>query len=292
MSPRPRCYVSIPFGRKRAADGELVDFDAVYREVIRPGVEEAGVECVRGDDLVSGEPIHAAVLRAVLGSEVVIADLTTRNPNVLYELGIRHGLVPSGTILLLAENEMLPFNLNMLWTLRYPLFEGMVPEDRRPHVQGLVRDAVIRCIEQRSEDSPVYYFFPHLRAELRELHLSPATAGGLRARPILRREERRPDQRELLEQLHRAHSGGSVAAFYGRHRATLRELGASDLETAIEIAKVLRLADAWDELLDFIAGLPGALRESRTLVHEHAMALSRRGRGDDLDQAVAAVTAL
>ena len=51
--PRPLCFVLMPFGSKPDASGTVVDFDAVYRELVAPAVEEVGLEPLRagrGDD--------------------------------------------------------------------------------------------------------------------------------------------------------------------------------------------------------------------------------------------------
>lgn len=78
------CFVIMPF-----AD----TFTEVY-ETLREAVEspEVSFDCIRADDLVGGGHIIRDILRGVPEAEVVIADLTGRNPNVFYELGNRpHG---------------------------------------------------------------------------------------------------------------------------------------------------------------------------------------------------------
>ena len=48
------CYVAIPFGVKSDATGAMIDFDAIFSEVIRPAVEQAGLGCLRLQDMPCG----------------------------------------------------------------------------------------------------------------------------------------------------------------------------------------------------------------------------------------------
>jgi hypothetical protein len=86
------CFVSIPFGVKSHADGRLLDFDFLYTEVIRPAVEAVGMECRRLDEYSPGAIWHKTLFSAIISSDLVIADITTDNANVFYEIGIRHAL--------------------------------------------------------------------------------------------------------------------------------------------------------------------------------------------------------
>ena len=50
MPPTPLCFVHMPFGQKPDASGATVDFDAVYRDLIAPAIEAAGLKPVRVGD--------------------------------------------------------------------------------------------------------------------------------------------------------------------------------------------------------------------------------------------------
>jgi hypothetical protein len=58
------CFVLMPFGRKPDANGRVVDFDAVYLEVIRPAVEDAGLEPIRADEETQGGSFTSRCLNA------------------------------------------------------------------------------------------------------------------------------------------------------------------------------------------------------------------------------------
>ena len=128
------CFVSIPFGIKSDPSGRSLDFDYLYAEVIRPGVEAVEVECRRLDDYPMGAIWHKTLFEAIVGSDFVIADVSTANANVFYELGVRHALRRGRTILISAGGP-LPGNISYARVLWY------VPDTFRPHGSG--REAMI-----------------------------------------------------------------------------------------------------------------------------------------------------
>lgn len=109
----------MPFGRKTLPDGQELDFDRIYAEGIRPALQSAGLSGVRADGLVTRASIHKATLEAVLRSEFMVADITGTNPNVLYELGIRHAVAPRATVIVASRNTSIPFDLTHLRVVRY-----------------------------------------------------------------------------------------------------------------------------------------------------------------------------
>ncbi len=84
---KPHAFVAMSFGIKPNHDGVPVDFDRVFAQLIRPAVEDAGCEVFRADE----EP-RAGDIRTDMFQELLVADLTLDNPNVWYELGVRHTL--------------------------------------------------------------------------------------------------------------------------------------------------------------------------------------------------------
>lgn len=61
----------------------------VYENIIAPSCEMAGYEAKRGDDVKSTNLIHLDILKSLIDAPIAICDLSSRNPNVLFELGIR-----------------------------------------------------------------------------------------------------------------------------------------------------------------------------------------------------------
>src|SRR5258708_17335587 len=100
----PLGFVLRPFGKKPGAAGAVIDFDAVYGELIKPAVEGAGLVPLRADEEQAGGIIHKPMFERLILCEYAVADLTTANANVFYELGVRHAVKPATTILLYAAD--------------------------------------------------------------------------------------------------------------------------------------------------------------------------------------------
>ena len=97
-----RAFIIMPF-----AD----EYVPVYEVVITPPLVEAGYEVERADDLAGrDQSILRRIVQAIAESDLVVADLTDLNPNVLYELGLAHGL-QRPAVLLTQDIAQVPFDL-------------------------------------------------------------------------------------------------------------------------------------------------------------------------------------
>ena len=104
-----RCFVIMPF---------TPDWSArVYSRVIRPILEGCGLEVIRADDMF-GHDIMEDIWRGINESLVVLADVTGRNANVFYELGIAHTL-GKRTIILTQDDRDVPFDIARYRYIRY-----------------------------------------------------------------------------------------------------------------------------------------------------------------------------
>lgn len=94
------CFVLMPFGHP---------FDSYYQEIIKPAAAEANLGTLRSDEIYSIKPIIKDIWKRIWAARVVVADVTNRNPNVNYELGICDALgVP--TIIIAANIADVPFD--------------------------------------------------------------------------------------------------------------------------------------------------------------------------------------
>ena len=111
------CFVVSPFG---ASAEEGTAYATVLAELIVPAVESAGLglKVVRGDEFTISGSFLKDVLEYLAGAWLVIADLSGRNPNVFYELGVRHALSPR-TILIADRADEIPSDLREYRALVY-----------------------------------------------------------------------------------------------------------------------------------------------------------------------------
>jgi hypothetical protein len=98
---KQKCFVLMPFGSP---------FDKYYEQIYVPAIQNVNLHPLRGDSLWRPSPIMNDVWRFVQESVVLVADLTGRNPNVFYELGLAHA--NGKPVVLVAETmEDVPFDL-------------------------------------------------------------------------------------------------------------------------------------------------------------------------------------
>jgi hypothetical protein len=267
MTQRPLCFVLMPFGTKPAAAGATIDFDAVYRELIRPAVEAAGLEPLRADEEMTGGVIHKPMFERLILCDFAVADLTTANANVFYELGVRHAVRPWSTVLLFAEGgTQLPFDVAPLRAIPYRLTPGGTP-DGPETTQGLISR---RLQEARNEsaDSPIFQLvegFPdiqHLKTDVFRDRVR-YTAG-------------------VKERLATARRQGQEAV-----QAVEQGLGRlEDHESAVVIDLFLsyRAVKAWQAMIELAGRMPASLAATVMIREQLALALNRAGRGEEAER--------
>lgn len=162
-SPKKTCFVVMGFGKKTDFQQQKTyDLDKSYRIIIKQAVEDAGLECIRADDVVHAGIIDKPMYELLLGADVVVADLSTSNANAIYELGVRHALRPHTTIVIAEKNFKFPFDIGHLLVRPYThLGDGIDAEDAEAAREGL-KKAIRELTEKKETDSPVYTFLPTL----------------------------------------------------------------------------------------------------------------------------------
>lgn len=103
------CFVIIPF------EGE---FDELYKKAIKPTIIELGLECIRGDEIYSTGFIIDQIWYYIQKAGIIIADLSDKNSNVFYELGLAHAL-NKNVILITQSITSIPFDLRQLRFIEY-----------------------------------------------------------------------------------------------------------------------------------------------------------------------------
>jgi hypothetical protein len=104
------CFMMMPFG---------APLGGYYESVYRPAIEKAGLRPVRADAEIFGAgKIMDQIWSGIRGAKVLVAELTTRNPNVFYELGLAHAL-EKPVVLVSSNEEDVPFDLHHIRVIYY-----------------------------------------------------------------------------------------------------------------------------------------------------------------------------
>lgn len=111
-------FFSMPFGSK-PVDGETYDFDEIWREVFKLSIPD-GWDVKRIDEVEKPGSIPQQFKEYLRVAEVVVFDVTSANPNVLYELGIRDVFAPGRRVIVARTGTVAPFNIATERILHYP----------------------------------------------------------------------------------------------------------------------------------------------------------------------------
>ncbi len=158
----PTCFVVQGFGKKTDfTDGRVLDLDASYA-IIKEGVEAAGLECLRADEIPHSGTIDVPMYKQLLHADLVIADLSTYNVNAAFELGIRYGLRPRATIIVAEEDFKNPFDVGHIVIRRYKHLGEDIGAKEAKRFRDDLKQAITDILATAETDSPVYTFLPDL----------------------------------------------------------------------------------------------------------------------------------
>jgi hypothetical protein len=157
------CFVIIGYGPKPDyATGRIIDLDKTYEYIIKPAFEELGFLCFRACDLTHSGTIDIPMFDSILKSDFVVADISTLNPNVLYELGVRHA-VRKNTTIIIAENELsYPFDLSHILIEPYEHYGKGIDHGEVKRFTKLLQEKTKALLADPKTDSPLYTVFPEL----------------------------------------------------------------------------------------------------------------------------------
>ena len=162
---KPHAFVAMPFGKKPGHDGTLIDFNAIYNDLLKPAIEAAGLAVFRADEEQAAGDIKTDMFQELLIADLVVADLTLDNPNVWYELGVRHALRARGIVLIQGPRDKQPFDIYTDRKLHYNVKNGL-PD---PATLEYDKEALTKMIGATLASgydrkiSPVYQLLPNLQ---------------------------------------------------------------------------------------------------------------------------------
>lgn len=130
LQARPRCFVAMPFGRKYDPQRKItIDCDQLYERVLVPALENAQLRFRRADEQIDSGVVLQPMIEALSEADLVIADLSSANFNVGWELGLRHLLRACHTLLMLPSETLAPFDVSALRHVSYEQDERGISDD-------------------------------------------------------------------------------------------------------------------------------------------------------------------
>ena len=187
-----RAFIIRPFGTRRG-----INFDEIEKRLVGPALDKIGAEGRTTGEILEAGNIRIDMFQQLLVADLVIADITTNNPNAFYELGIRHALQEKRTFLIRAgaptpqtvqeakETEV-PFDIK---TDRYFEYD---PANPTASLDKLT-DALRMTAASQRQDSPIFLSLPNLKSQPREQFLPVPLSFG----EEVQRAEKDKDARKL-----------------------------------------------------------------------------------------------
>jgi MAP3K TRAFs-binding domain len=256
----------MPFGQKRDVTGTLINFDSIYKELIAPSIEEAGLEPLRADEEMTGGIIHRPMFERLILCEYAVADLTTANANVFYQLGVRYAIRPWSTILIYAESGgRLPFDLSPIRAMPYRInLEKGAIED------GNVEDTKASLIKRLEEakkaqstaiDSPLFQLFEGYP------NVDDAKTDVFRDRVAY--------STQMKQKLAVARKQG-IEAIRALEKQELEDIRDLEAGVIIDLFLSYRVVRGWQDMINLADRMPPPLAATAMIQEQLALALNRQ----------------
>ena len=270
ITPQPLCFVLMPFGSKADPTGlPNIDFNRIYEAAIKPAIEAAGMIPLRADEEKTGGIIHKPMFERLLLCEYAVADLTTANANVFYELGVRHTARPCTTQPIFAKRQPIPFDVNFLRALPYELGEANRFGDAEA---SALREALTRRLsdlrnqaQTNDSDSPVFQLIGEWKPDI------------ARVKTDIFREQVQINEVQKDRMIHARslppEEGSSML------RTLMAELGNLDFHEAgviVDLMLSFRALECWTDMIELYQRMPEILRRQVMVREQVAFAFNRR----------------
>jgi hypothetical protein len=269
----------MPYGVKPSmkpagsAAPDQINFNRLWEAAFEPAIRELGYDPVRADQDLGAAIIKEMIERLAI-SDLVIADVTTPNGNVYYEVGVRHAAKPTHCVLIAADWTRPLFDIDQMRQVRYPLPVESVDDETAMQIRQILVEKVPVLARGRS---PVFEFLPGypntdpnrasvFRDTLEQLSAFQADVLAARSLPSPACSTR---AKELRDRFWR---GGPLQPV-----------------VALELLYLLRDCTDWQTTQEFIDGVPPELQQLPLVKEQRALAQSKSG---DHHAAIGALRAL
>lgn len=265
---KPVCFMIMPYGTKATmtdvpGNPPTINYDELWDKTFRPLIEnDLGYLAIRADQDLGALIIKKMIERLAL-SDLVIAEVTTPNANVYYEIGVRHAAKNTGCVLISADWSKQNFDLNQIAQVRYPLGEGTITDNTALIAREALKTGVIPMI---NGTSPVYECLPGypgqvkienieaFRKQMDDLSIFSTELKSIRLMP---QDKRAATTQQLMDKY--------------------KKLTAIMPLISMEIIYLLRDNADWENLVTFIDTLSEPLKSAPVVQEQRSLARSKSG---------------
>ncbi|HEX2447707.1 MAG TPA: TRAFs-binding domain-containing protein [Methyloceanibacter sp.] len=274
----PLCFVLMPFGKKMDAAGRVTNFDSVYAKVIAPAVERAGLEPIRADEEKIGGTIHKPMFERLMLCHYAVADITGANPNVFYELGIRHAMRPRSTVIVFGEGTVLPFDIALVRGIAYKTDGAGEPVDAETTL-GAIAGQLQAARGNPHDDSPIFQLVEGVPC----WDIDHAKTDLFRAAADY--------SRRYKDRLRAAVKEGADSVKKVANEPALSNLLEVESGVVVDLFLSLRDVKAHAAMIELYHRMPLPLQRARMMREQLGFALNREGRFEEAEKVLAEVIA-
>ncbi|MFY8022456.1 MAG: TRAFs-binding domain-containing protein [Bacteroidia bacterium] len=159
------CFVIIGYGKRTSyANGKMreLDLNESFTLLIKPVFDALQIPCYRAIDKNISGSIDKLMLQEIKNADIVLADISTLNANVMWELGVRHALKPKHTIMICEKEQMnnIPFDINHFIVHPYTHSEEGIPYKEVERFKTSLTFVIKNLLDHNrlETDSPVFTF--------------------------------------------------------------------------------------------------------------------------------------
>lgn len=138
MSETRKAFVLMPFKEP---------YDSYYPAIFRPALEAARYLVARADDVFTPRPIMLDVQKAIVDADLILCEMSERNPNVFYELGLAHA-IGRPAILVSRKEEDIPFDLRHVRVIVY--------DYSRPGWEAKLKESITTAAKAVTDSSEIW----------------------------------------------------------------------------------------------------------------------------------------
>ena len=272
----PLCFVLMPFGTKTDKAGASPISTRSTRRSSRPRSSRPGLEPVRADEEKIGGTIHKPMFERLMLCHYAVADITGANPNVFYELGIRHALRPRSTVILFVEGTVLPFDIALVRGISYKTDGKGEPVDEHVPIAA-VADQLRAARGNPHDDSPIF----QLLDDLPRLEIDHTKTDVFR--------DSVDYSKRYKERLSAAVRQGAAAVEQIATEPALANL--LEVETGVVVDLFLSLRDvkAHAGMIELYERMPPPLQRAKMMREQLGFALNREGRFEEAEKVLKGV---
>jgi tetratricopeptide (TPR) repeat protein len=274
----PLCFVLMPFGKKLDAAGRVTNFDAVYEQVIAPAIARAGLEPIRADEEKIGGTIHKPMFERLMLCHYAVADITGANPNVFYELGIRHAMRPRSTVIVFGEGTVLPFDIALVRGIAYKTDGAGEPVEAEATIAAIAKQ-LGEARGNPHDDSPIFQLIEGVpRWEIDH------------AKTDIFRQAVDYSKR-YKDRLRAAVKQGADAVQAVAAEKALANLLEVESGVVVDLFLSLRDVKAYKAMIDLYERMPLPLKHAKMMREQLGFALNREGRFEEAEKVLREVIA-